>query len=288
MRIAQRVWVAIGFVGAIIGGCGGASTTNNSTPSSPFNGIYRTSLTRGNTAVTLYLNYPEVEAVVTDEGGALPSFVGSSTTVSTNTGGVVTFTSLPLTGSDGEVATASGTFGTATSGSGNVVTLTITGGVGFSGQVAQSTSSTNSIFVGTYGGTYTTTYTTAGVTRVESPGTVTSLTLAADSNTGGYDLNASGSTTDPTGNPVNFTITNAQVDPCGIVSNLSVVYSYSAGSPPTVTNTYGTAYLNLGVVATTTLVGFQQSTATNWSNNPVETDALLLTQSSTNSLKRKK
>ena len=88
--------------------------------------------------------------------------------------------------------------------------------------------------------------------------------LTADTTTGGYDLNGNGVTTDPSGNPVSFTITNAQVDPCGIVTNLAVVYSYSDGVTPSVTNTFGSAYLNLGVVSGQRLTGFQRAATTTW------------------------
>lgn len=269
----------------MITGCGGNSLNSGSTvsQSSAFNGIYRTAFTRGNTAVTVYLNYPDIEVVVTDEGGVYPSFVGTSTSGVTLTNGTYSFTGIPLSGSDGESAQATGTF--ASTNGANTISLTITGGIGYTGTVPFVTTSTNSLYVGTYGGTYAPSYTVGSSTTTEAAGTVTSLTLKADTTTGGYDMTASGATVDPTGVPVTFTITDAQVDPCGIIPNLTVVFVYSNGSS-SVTNTYTDAFLNLGVVATTTLVESQRSTSTTWPDGASESDTMVLTQSSTIGLKK--
>ena len=283
--------LAAGVAGLLISGCGGSSgSSSNTSPTSPFNGIYRTSFTRGTTAVTVYLNYPEVEIVATDESGSFPSFVGTSNSAVSTVGGVLTFTSVPLTGSDGESALASGTFATASSGTGNAVNVAITGGLGYNGQIPLTTATTNGLYVGTYSGTYSSTYsssTLTGATTTEPAGSVTSLTLSPDSTTGGYDMTATGTTTDPSGNAVSFAINDAQVDPAGIIPSLSVTFSYANGLNTSVTNTYSNAYLNLGVQATTTLVGYLHASTTNWANAPIETDNLVLTQQSTTALKAK-
>jgi hypothetical protein len=230
--------------------------------------------------VTVYVNYPSVEVVVTDEGAFYPSYVGASNTAATTVDGNITFGPLTLTGSDGEVAQASGAFGLSPSGLVNAVNLTLTGGIGYSGQVLLTTSQPNSLYAGSYSGTFTSTY-SAGLTAATEPtGTITSLTIAADSNTGGYDLNATGSTFDPIGNAVNFTISNAQVDPCGIISKLSIIFTYTDGTTPSVTNTYSSAYLNLGVVANTTLVGYLNALTPSWTIGTfTEADTLNLTKS---------
>jgi hypothetical protein len=270
-------------------GCGGSSGGGGSsvTNSSPFNGIYRTSFTRGTSAVTIYLNYPSIEIVVTDEAGSFPSYFGSSASGVTTVNGVLTFTDIPLAGSDGETSSASGTFGTSTTGTAaNAVNLTVTGGLGYTGQIPVTSTTTNSLYTGTYGGSFKSSYTAAGVTTTPAAGSVTTLTLSPDTGTGGYDMSATGTTTDPTGVAVSFAITDAQVDPAGVISNLSVTFTYSNGTAP-VTNSYGTGYLNLGVQATTQLIGYLQATSTGWGSAPVETDYLNLSQTSTTALKIK-
>ena len=281
-------WLAAAASAAVISGCGGV--TAQSATGNAYNGIYRSSVTRGNTAVTVYLNYPTVEVVVTDEASVLPSFVGTGQATIYN-GNVAFGTSagaasgIPLTGSDGESAQASGVFAPDSNGSGNAINLYVTGGVGFNAQIAATTTTTNSLFAGTYSGSDTTQFavgTSSGTTTTTEPAGTATITLAADSNTGGYDLSGSGSTYDPSGKPVSYTIgTGATVDPCGIVSNLTITYTYAGGTPSPVTNTFTSAYLNLGVVANTTLVGYMKSSTTNWSTGASQIDQLVLTQTAT-------
>jgi hypothetical protein len=167
----------------------------------------------------------------------------------------------------------------------------LTGGIGYNATIPIATTTTNSLFVGTYSGSiqpvYTTTSSGGTVSTPGAIGKVTTLSLAPDSTTGGYDLAASGTTTDPSGNAVSFTMTSTAVDPCGIIADpanasspaLTVTYTYANGNAP-VTNTYTTAYLNLGETAATSLTGILGATTTGWSGSPAETDTLVLTQTS--------
>jgi|GEM_PF-6121471 len=278
--------LAIGAALLLLTGCGGSNNGSSST-TGPYNGIYRTSLTRGTSALTIYVDYPLVEAVVTDEAGNFPSYSGSSSTAASIVNGSLSFTAIPLTGSDGETASITG-FEVSGSGGAPTLDVTIVGGLGFNGGVPQTTTNSNSLLVGSYTGSWTSTYTSTGLTSTQPAGSVTSFNITADSGTGGYDLTAAGTTTDPTGTAVSFSINDAHIDPCGIVSGMTVTYTYSNGTTPSVTNTPYTGYINLGVVATTSLIGELQATTTTWSGTPVETDFLNLTQTSAASKAKKK
>jgi hypothetical protein len=279
----RALWFAVALLALFIGGCGGTHGSSTVSLSSPYNGIYRTAFTRGTSAITVYMNYPLIEIVVTDEAGVFPSYVGKAANGVTNVGLVPTFSSVTLTGSDGETAVASGTFGTSSTGPENVVNITLTGGIGLSTQIPISTTNTNTLDTGTYSGSFQSTYTANNVVTTPPQGSVSQLTLSPDLATGGYDLSATGNTIDPLGVAVQFTINDAQVDPCGIIGNLSVTYTYTNGTNP-VTNTFSSAYLNLGVDASTTLVGYMQATSTGWGNGATEADTMVLTQTSASGL----
>lgn len=279
MSYFTKLMVGVVSISVMLGGCGGGDLFGN-TSGGQYNGLYRGALTRGNSVVTVYVNNPNVEIVVTDESGVRASFVGANSAALATSGSTATFTSLPLSGSDGQTAVATGTF--SNNGTTNVLALAISGGVGFSGNISLTTVNTNTLYHGSYSGTFTSTYATSSTTVAKPAGAVTSLTIAPNNSTGGYTLNASGTTTDPSGNPVNFAVTNASVDPCGIVTNLTVNYTYSGGANAPVTNSYSSAYLSLGLVSTLSLTGFIQATTTNWPGGGItESDALLLTQTGT-------
>jgi hypothetical protein len=239
----RALWFAVALLALFIGGCGGTHGSSTVSLSSPYNGIYRTAFTRGTSAITVYMNYPLIEIVVTDEAGVFPSYVGKAANGVTNVGLVPTFSSVTLTGSDGETAVASGTFGTSSTGPENVVNITLTGGIGLSTQIPISTTNTNTLDTGTYSGSFQSTYTANNVVTTPPQGSVSQLTLSPDLATGGY--------------------TN--------------------GTNP-VTNTFSSAYLNLGVDASTTLVGYMQATSTGWGNGATEADTMVLTQTSASGL----
>ena len=241
--------------------------------------------------MTIYVNYPTIEAVITDEAGAYPSYYGTSTTAgSLVNGDDLSFTAIPLTGSDGESASITGFETTPTTGTAPALNVTVVGGIGFNGTVPQVTTATNTVLVGTYSGSFISNYSNTTTTTTEPVGTVSSFALTANTTSGavGYVLNGSGTTFDPTGNAVNFSISNANVDPAGVISGLTITFTYANGTTPSVTNTYATGYLNLGVVATTTLTGLFQATTTTWPTTPVETDTFVLTQATAASKAKKK
>jgi hypothetical protein len=291
MKTPLRSLIAIGAACLLLSGCGGNNNGTGPGTSGAYNGIYRVALTRGTSAVTVYVNYPEVEAVVTDEAGVFASYQGSSTTASSLVNGDIQFSAITLNGSDGETASITGFETPGTNGAAPTLNLTIVGGIGFNGAAPQVTTTSNSLLVGTYSGPFTSNYSSlaGGAAATEPVGSISSMTITADSTTGGYDLSATGSTEDPTGAAVTFAINDAQVDPCGVITpGFTVTYTYTSGSPSPITNTFTTGYINLGVVATTTLVGLFQSTSTGWTGSPVETDTMVLTQASAAAKAKKK
>jgi hypothetical protein len=260
-------------------------------PGAAWNGIYIQSIpdnlisSGSYDVLNVYVNYPQIEVVVTPNGSSTPAFIGSSATGLSDQVGVFRF-SIPLTGTNGQTATATGYLTNAQSGP-NAVYITITGGVTYSFNVPIYSASTNTLLAGSYSGLYTTSYTSGGKTTTEPAGTVSSITVKADSTSGGYDLSATGTTSDPTGAAVSFTISDAQVDSVGLISNLKVTYSYPGTSKASVTNTYPTAFIDLGLAVNSkgiqtnsTLVGYWSELSTNWPGSPAETDALLLTAAS--------
>lgn len=251
----------------LLAGCGGLSDKIGG-GSSASAGLYRGSLTRGTTTLSISIDASgNARAVITDDGATLPTFTGTGTVSTTN--GTATV-NVPLTGSDGSSATLTGTFG-ASAGS-ETLTVNIAGGIGANGLVL-SQIDPKTLYPGTWSGSMTYAYSTGAGTQ-KSTANVT-YTIAAD----GATLTGSGMVIDPNGVQANLSISGS-VDPSGQYTE-TTTYTY-ANQTPQQTVSY-TGYLNVDFSTGNSMVGSQKGT---WTSGVNESDILSLTKSASGSAPR--